>query len=353
MSFAGRDAKQALPSTALRRDRVPPLLGADIYVIVSVCTRWLAHIRIYVLSSGREGHESQTSRATARQEALLPEGHARLPRAGTAGSRLDRTALPTPDPASRRRRPGTTAVPGAAGLPAIEAARTTTRGLEATAREQIPAAIVAGAAASYQAYSGGAAVSGLRPLATRRQAHCHRRPRCRPARGGGGLYGQPGPRAVRAGSQVPGRGGMTSAGLQGRRQQRRRVRRGPFHEGKGQRPRLHGPRYRSRAWVRGRGLYRAPGSDEKPADNRTGPSRRGGTPAGKEGSMTILDATIRPFEVHVPDETWPTFSSASRPRPGPARKSSPIGRRACSWRRSRPWLPTGAPATTGAGARRS
>jgi hypothetical protein len=30
MSFAGRDAEQALPSTALKRDRVPPLLGAGI-----------------------------------------------------------------------------------------------------------------------------------------------------------------------------------------------------------------------------------------------------------------------------------------------------------------------------------
>jgi len=31
---------------------------------------------------------------------------------------------------------------------------------------------------------------------------CHRRSRCRPARGGGGLYGQPGPRAVRAGGSL-------------------------------------------------------------------------------------------------------------------------------------------------------
>ena len=49
MSFAGRDGKQALPSTALKHGRVLPLLGADTYVIVSACTRWLAYIRIYVL----------------------------------------------------------------------------------------------------------------------------------------------------------------------------------------------------------------------------------------------------------------------------------------------------------------
>jgi pimeloyl-ACP methyl ester carboxylesterase len=55
----------------------------------------------------------------------------------------------------------------------------------------------------------------------------------------------------------------------------------------------------------------------------------------------------------LPPPTWPTFGGASRPRAGPARSSSPIGRRACSWRRSRPWWLTGTPATTGARARPS
>ena len=47
-----------------------------------------------------------------------------------------------------------------------------------------------------------------------------------------------------------------------------------------------------------------------------------------------------------------TCAGASRRRAGPARSSSTIGRRACSWRRCRSSPATGRPSTTGASARR-
>ena len=54
-----------------------------------------------------------------------------------------------------------------------------------------------------------------------------------------------------------------------------------------------------------------------------------------------------------PKKQSPAFASTS-PRPaGHPGSSSPTGRRACSWRRSRSWPATGRPITTGARARRS
>ena len=57
---------------------------------------------------------------------------------------------------------------------------------------------------------------------------------------------------------------------------------------------------------------------------------------------------IRPFRVDVPKADSTTCAGASPRRAGPARSSSPIGRRACSWRRSRSSRATGRPTTTGA-----
>ena len=53
-----------------------------------------------------------------------------------------------------------------------------------------------------------------------------------------------------------------------------------------------------------------------------------------------------------PARKSPTFGGASRRLAGPPRNSSPTGRRASSWRRSRSSPATGRPSTTGAGARR-
>ena len=66
-------------------------------------------------------------------------------------------------------------------------------------------------------------------------------------------------------------------------------------------------------------------------------------------STTVETATdIRPFHVDIPDRSSTTCAAASPRRAGPARSSSQIGRRACSWRRCRSSRATGRPTTTGA-----
>jgi len=62
--------------------------------------------------------------------------------------------------------------------------------------------------------------------------------------------------------------------------------------------------------------------------------------------MTTPDLTIRPFEVHVPDGGLADLRRRSAATRWPGKGSSRIGHRACSWRRSRPWWPTGTPDTT-------
>ena len=67
---------------------------------------------------------------------------------------------------------------------------------------------------------------------------------------------------------------------------------------------------------------------------------------------TMTDLTIRPFEVHVPEEDLVDLQRRIAATRWPPGSSSPIDRRACSWRRFRSWRATGRPITTGARARR-
>ena len=70
-------------------------------------------------------------------------------------------------------------------------------------------------------------------------------------------------------------------------------------------------------------------------------------------STTVETASeIRPFRVDMPDEAIADLQRRIAATRGPPGSSSPIGRRACSWRRFRSSPATGRPITTGARARR-
>jgi hypothetical protein len=66
----------------------------------------------------------------------------------------------------------------------------------------------------------------------------------------------------------------------------------------------------------------------------------------------VDDNTIRPFTIDVRDEQLEDLRRRIAATRWPARNSSQIGRRACSWRRCRSSPATGRPTTTGASARR-
>ncbi len=71
-------------------------------------------------------------------------------------------------------------------------------------------------------------------------------------------------------------------------------------------------------------------------------------------SSTIETAVeIRPFHVDVPDEQLAELRDRIAATRWPARSSSTIGRRACSWRRFRSWRATGRPSTTSGASRRA